>query len=54
VEVEPYPAHDVYVVRTPASELRVPAVREAVLAIDLEQHWITVAEPYLEEWIDAV
>ena len=54
VEVEPYPAHDVYVVRTPASELRVPAVREAVLAIDLEQHRITVAEPYLAEWIDAV
>jgi 16S rRNA processing protein RimM len=54
VEIEPYPAHDVYVVRTPASELRVPAVREAVLSIDLEQHRITVAEPYLEEWVDAV
>lgn len=54
VEVEPYPAHDVYVVRTPASELRIPAVREAVLSIDLEQHRITVAEPYLEEWVDAV
>jgi 16S rRNA processing protein RimM len=54
VDVEAYPAHDVYVVRTPASELRVPAVREAVLSIDLDQHKITVAEPYLEEWVDAV
>ncbi len=54
VDVEPYPAHDVYVVRTPAAELRVPAVREAVLGIDLERRRITVAEPYLEAWVDAV
>lgn len=54
VDVEPYPAHDVYVVRTRASELRVPAVREAVLGIDLERQRITVAEPYLEAWIDAL
>lgn len=54
VDVEAYPAHDVYVVRTAASELRVPAVREAVLSIDLDRHRITVAEPYLEEWVDAV
>ncbi|MGC1183870.1 MAG: ribosome maturation factor RimM [Candidatus Dormiibacterota bacterium] len=54
VDVEAYPAHDVYVVRTPASELRVPAVREAVLGIDLERQRITVAEPYLEAWIDAL
>jgi 16S rRNA processing protein RimM len=54
VDVEAYPAHDVYVVRTAASELRVPAVREAVLSIDLERQRMTVAEPYLEAWIDAV
>jgi 16S rRNA processing protein RimM len=54
VDVEAYPAHDIYVVRTAVSELRVPAVREAVLSIDLDQHKITVAEPYLGEWIDAV
>jgi 16S rRNA processing protein RimM len=54
VDVEAYPAHDVYVVRTPASELRVPAVREAVLGIDLDRQRITVAEPYLEGWIDAL
>jgi 16S rRNA processing protein RimM len=54
VDVEAYPAHDVYVVRTGASELRVPAVREAVLGIDLGRHRITVAERYLEAWVDAV
>lgn len=54
VDIEPYPAHDVYVVRTAAGELRIPAVKEAVLAIDPEQHRITVAEIYLEEWIDAL
>ena len=54
VDVEAYPAHDVYVVRTPAAELRVPAVREAVLGIDLARHRITVSERYLEAWIDAV
>lgn len=54
VDVEAYPAHDIYVVRTPSSELRVPAVREAVLAIDLAEQRITVAEPYLEAWVDAV
>jgi 16S rRNA processing protein RimM len=54
VDIEAYPAHDVYVVRTPAAELRVPAVREAVLAIDLEQQRITMADRFLEEWVDAV
>ncbi|MGA9920848.1 MAG: ribosome maturation factor RimM [Candidatus Dormiibacterota bacterium] len=53
VDVEAYPAHDVYVVRTRAAELRVPAVREAVLGIDLERHRITVAERYLEARVDA-
>ncbi|MGH7641778.1 MAG: ribosome maturation factor RimM [Candidatus Dormibacteria bacterium] len=54
VDVEAYPAHDVYVIRTPASELRIPAVKEAVLGIDLGRKRITVAEPYLEAWVDAV
>jgi 16S rRNA processing protein RimM len=54
VDIEVYPAHDVYVVRTPAAELRVPAVKEAVLAIDLEQHRMTLADRFLEEWVDAV
>ena len=54
VDVEAYPAHDVYVVRTASAELRVPAVKEAVLGIDLDRHRITVAEPYLEAWVDAV
>lgn len=54
VDVEAYPAHDVYVIRTSASELRVPAVKEAVLGIDLDRHRIRVAEPYLEAWVDAV
>ncbi len=54
VDVEAYPAHDVYVVRTAAAELRVPAVKEAVLGIDLDRHRITVAERYLEAWVDAV
>ncbi|HUY08788.1 MAG TPA: ribosome maturation factor RimM [Candidatus Dormibacteraeota bacterium] len=54
VDVEAYPAHDIYVVRSAAAELRVPAVKEAVLGIDLERHRVTVAERYLEAWVDAV
>lgn len=54
VDIEAYPAHDIYVVRTPTSLLRVPAVREAVLAIDLAGQRITVAESYLEAWVDAI
>jgi len=53
-DVEAYPAHDVYVVRTTTQELRVPAVKEAVLEIDLELGRMTVADRYLEDWVDAV
>ncbi|MGH7666908.1 MAG: ribosome maturation factor RimM [Candidatus Dormibacteria bacterium] len=54
VDVEPYPAHDIYLIRSNDAELRVPAVREAVLGVDLERRRITVAERYLEDWVDAV
>ncbi|HVC39594.1 MAG TPA: ribosome maturation factor RimM [Candidatus Dormibacteraeota bacterium] len=54
VDVEAYPAHDVYVVRSGGAELRVPAVRAAVLGIDLARGRITVAEPYLEAGTDAI
>ncbi|MHB1500769.1 MAG: ribosome maturation factor RimM [Candidatus Dormibacteria bacterium] len=54
VEVEPYPAHDVYLLRLGNRELRVPAVRAAIADIDLSAGTVTVADPYLEEWVDAV
>ncbi|MGH7609438.1 MAG: ribosome maturation factor RimM [Candidatus Dormibacteria bacterium] len=54
VDVEVYPAHDVYVVRGAAGEQRVPAVRQAVMEIDAAEGWMTVDDGYLEEWVDAV
>lgn len=54
VEVEPYPANDVYVVRTKAGELRVPAVRQAVLSIDLAARAMIVARDFLEDPVDAL
>jgi len=53
-EVESYPANDVYVVRGTGGEVRVPAVREAVLGVDLEAGSITVLATYLEGWVDAL
>jgi 16S rRNA processing protein RimM len=53
-EVETYPANDVYVVSRSGGELRVPAVREAVIGIDLEGGSMTVRASYLEGWVDAV
>lgn len=53
-EVETYPANDVYVVSRSGGELRVPAVREAVIGIDLEVGTMTVRASYLEGWVDAV
>ncbi len=47
-EVEPYPHHDVYVVRTPSGEARVPAVRDAVRAVDLDQGRMVVRRQALE------
>lgn len=54
VDVEVYPANDVYLVRSGDRELRVPATREAVLGVDLERQVMTVADPFLEEWVDAL
>jgi 16S rRNA processing protein RimM len=53
-EVETYPANDVYVVSRSGAELRVPAVREAVIGIDLSAGTMTVRASYLEGWVDAV
>ena len=54
VDVEPYPANDVYVVRTEAGDVRVPAVRQAVDKVDLDAATMTVSSAYLEGWVDAV
>ncbi len=54
VSVETYPAHDVYVLRSGDKELRVPAVRQAVVEIDTIKGQITVADGYLEGWVDAL
>jgi 16S rRNA processing protein RimM len=54
VDVEAYPAHDVYVLRLGERELRIPAVRAAVKEIDLAAGTMTVADDYLQEWVDAV
>jgi len=54
IEVETYPANDVYVLRTPQGELRVPAIRQAVLEIDLVAGAMTVASGFLEEAVDAL
>lgn len=54
VDVEPYPANDVYVVKTEAGEVRVPAVRQAIADVDLAAATMTVGSAYLEGWVDAV
>lgn len=53
VEVESYPANDVYTVRREGAEVPVPAVREAVLEVDLSRGRITVAGRFLKGWADA-
>ncbi|MDA8332776.1 MAG: ribosome maturation factor RimM [Candidatus Dormibacteraeota bacterium] len=53
VEVEAYPAHDVYLLRLRDGEVRVPAVAE-VVSIDLGQGTIQVPSNYLGGWVDAV
>ncbi|MHB1524828.1 MAG: ribosome maturation factor RimM [Candidatus Dormibacteria bacterium] len=54
IEVESYPANDVYVVRTGRGELRIPAVRHAVTGIDLAGRVMTVASAFLEDPVDAL
>ena len=54
VEVESYPANDVYVVRTDRGELRLPAVRHAIIGIDLMARVMTVASGFLEDPVDAL
>lgn len=53
VEVEAYPAHDVYLLRLESGEVRVPAVAE-VVSIDLDRGIIQVPSNYLGGWVDAV
>ena len=47
-DVEPYPHHDVYVLRTPTGEARVPAVRDVVRAVDLDQGRMVVRRQAVE------
>ncbi|HUY60332.1 MAG TPA: ribosome maturation factor RimM [Candidatus Dormibacteraeota bacterium] len=47
-DVEAYPHHDVYVVRTPVGEARLPAVRDVVRAVDLDQGRMVVRRQALE------
>jgi len=47
-DVETYPHHDVYVVRTPVGEARLPAVRDVVRAVDLDQGRMVVRRQALE------
>ena len=54
VDVEPYPAHDVYLLRLGERELRIPAVRAVITDINVQAGTITVVDEYLEEWVDAV
>lgn len=54
IDVEAYPAHDVYVLQLGEREVRVPAVRAAVTGISLSAGTMTVADHYLQEWVDAV
>ncbi len=53
VEVEAYPANDIYLVRTDHGDVAVPAVRAAVLEIDLSSGRMRVASRFLEAWADA-
>ncbi len=52
-DVQPYPANDVLVVSGSGRETLVPAVRAAVLNVDLEGGRLTVAGSFLEPWDDA-
>ena len=52
-DVQPYPANDVLVVSGSDGERLVPAVRAAVLEVDLESGRLTVAAAFLEPWDDA-
>ena len=52
-DVQPYPANDVFVVTTPEGETLVPAVRAAVLEVDLEGGRLVVAGDFLGPWDDA-
>ncbi len=47
-QILPEPAHDVWVARQGRAEYLIPAVAEAVLAVDLEAKRITVADWLLE------
>ncbi len=51
-DVQPYPANDVLVVSGTEGESLVPAIRAAVLNVDLEAGRLTVAGPFLEPWDD--
>ena len=52
-DVQPYPANDVLVVSGSEGERLVPAVRAAVLDVDLDGGRLTVAGTFLEPWDDA-
>jgi 16S rRNA processing protein RimM len=52
-DVQPYPANDVLVVSGSGGESLVPAVRSAVLEVDLEGGRLTVSAAFLEPWDDA-
>ena len=54
IDVEPYPAHDVYLLRLGEHDLRIPAVRAAVKEISIAAGTMTVADDYLREWVDAI
>ncbi|MGH7640257.1 MAG: ribosome maturation factor RimM [Candidatus Dormibacteria bacterium] len=54
VDIEAYPAHDVYVLLVDGGRCRVPAVRDAILEVDLARRRMVVATTYLEGVIDAL
>ncbi len=53
VDVESYPANDVWVVRGHGGVARVPAVRSAVVEVDLDAGRVVVAPEFVEGWVDA-